>query len=102
MNTFCLVGKIARLPVLKEGEQGWKYTQVLMEVERPFANGRGIYETDLVNVEVYRGAAETMAATASLDQWICARGRIQSRPHQKDGRTWLNYSFVADNIEYIH
>lgn len=102
MNQFCLVGKIASLPELKTSPQGWKTCQVELEVERPFANAKGEFETDVISLEVWRGAAETMSACASLDSWISARGRIQSRTVEKEGRRYINYQMVAEKIEYIH
>lgn len=96
-----MVGRLVRIPDLHESEQGWKSVSVILEVERPFANAKGIFEKDQVQIDVYRGAAETLAAVAQVNDWICARGRVQSRPHEKDGRVWLNYSFVAEKVEFL-
>lgn len=102
MNQFCLAGKIASMPQLKTGAQGWKSCSVLLEVERPFANSRGEFESDLLNLEVWRGAAETLSACARINSWITARGRIQSRVCEKEGRSWTSYTLIAEKIEYIH
>ncbi|MBF0578826.1 single-stranded DNA-binding protein [Erysipelotrichaceae bacterium RD49] len=103
MNQFCLVGKIASLPDLAVSKSGWKSCNVLLEVERPFTNSKGIYESDLINLEVWRGAAETLCAAARLGSWITARGRIQaSRPHEREGTSNPCYTLVAEKIEYIH
>ncbi len=102
MNTFCLVGKIARLPKLEESPQGWKTCTVQMEVERPFANSSGVFETDLIDVEVWRGAAETLTAAARQYSWISARGRIQARMKEHNGQQIPSYQFIAEKIEYIH
>lgn len=102
MNQFCLVGKITNIPELKTSPQGWKTCQVELEVERPFANAHGVFETDVICLEVWRGAAETLTSCAGVDSWISARGRIQSRTVEKDGRRFTNYSMVAEKIEYIH
>lgn len=102
MNQFCLAGKVARLPELKTSPQGWKTCSVDILVERPFANSRGEFESDLISLVVWRGAAETLAACASLNSWITAKGRIQSRLCEQDGRSWTSYTFIAEKIEYIH
>lgn len=102
MNQFCLAGKIASIPELKTNPQGWKTCSVLIEVERPFANSKGEFESNLMSLEVWRGAAETLASCARLNAWITAKGRIQSRPLQKDGRTVSNVTLIAEKIEYIH
>lgn len=101
MNQFCLVGKIACIPELKNSPQGWKTCTVTLEVERPFANSKGEFESDLLNLEVWRGAAETLTACAHLNSWITARGRIQSRVVEKEGASRIHYYLVAEKIEYI-
>lgn len=99
MNQFCLVGKVASLPQLKTNPQGWKSCDILLEVERPFANSKGEFESDLISLEVWRGAAETLTSCAQLHSWISAKGRI----HAKDKKgNETNYVLVAEKIEYIH
>lgn len=100
MNSFCLAGRISRLPEIR-CERGWKTASVILDVERPFANAKGEFEMDQIEVMVYRGAAETLHAAAVEGRWLCVRGRIQSRPFEKDGRTWLNYVMIAEKIEYL-
>lgn len=102
MNQFCLAGKIASIPELKTSPQGWKSCNVQLEVERPFANARGEFESDLLSLEVWRGAAETLASCAKINSWITAKGRIQARTIHKDGRLVTGYTLVAEKIEYIH
>lgn len=102
MNQFCLAGKIARIPQLKTNPQGWKSCNVILEVERPFANSRGEFESDMISLEVWRGSAETLSACAQVNSWITAKGRIQSRIYEKEGKTWTSYTLVAEKIEYIH
>lgn len=102
MNQFCLAGKIASMPELQTSPQGWKNCLVTLEVERPFANSRGEFESDLISLEVWRGAAETLATCAKVNSWITARGRIQTRTVLRDGVHCPNYHFVAETIEYIH
>ena len=102
MNQFCLVGKVDRIPELTPNAPGWKTCTVTMEVERPFANQKGEFESDLIDIDVWRGAAETLVSCARLDSWITAKGRIQTRVREKNGHRYLNYSFIAEKIEYIH
>lgn len=101
MNQFCLVGRVTQIPQLQTSAQGWKTCQVQLEVSRPFANAKGEFEKDLISLEVWRGAAETLSACATPETWISARGRIQSRQVEKEGKTYTNYSMVAEKIEYI-
>ena len=101
MNQFCLVGKIASLPQLKTNPQGWKSCNVLLEVERPFANSKGQFESDLINLEVWRGAAETLSSCAKINSWITAKERIHSKT-TKENQDSNHYVLIAEKIEYIH
>lgn len=78
MNQFYLVGRIAALPQLQTNPAGWKTCNILLDVERPFANSHGSYESDLLSIEVWRGAAETLCATAQIGSWVTIRGRIMT------------------------
>ncbi|MDD7282079.1 MAG: single-stranded DNA-binding protein [Erysipelotrichaceae bacterium] len=102
MNVFCLVGSIEQLPTLKETTTGIKTCTVSLKVERPFANSEGIYEYDTIQVEVWRGLAETLCNVSKVDDWISVKGRIMARPYNKDGHVYTNYAFVAEKIGFIH
>lgn len=104
MNQFCLAGKIASIPQVHTSPQGWKSCVVQLEVERPFANSKGEFESDLLPMEVWRGAAETLVNCAKVNSWITARGRIQARVTDRDkkGRPQVAMVLVAEKIEYIH
>lgn len=101
MNVFCIVGKIVELPKLKEAQSGVKVCNVALQVERPFANSEGIYEYDLISIEVWRGLAETLCKVSKIDDWISVKGRIANRPIEKDGRVYNNYTFIAEKIGFL-
>ena len=46
MNVFCIVGQIKEMPQLREIPSGEKVCNVWVNVERPYANAKGIYEID--------------------------------------------------------
>jgi single-stranded DNA-binding protein len=102
MNQFCLVGRIAALPVLEKAANGWNSCMVLIQVPRPYANSKGVVESDLIKLQVWRGAAETLAATARINTWISAKGRIQSKEHEIHGKKVTVYTMIAEKIEFIH
>ncbi|MGM9948345.1 single-stranded DNA-binding protein [Floccifex sp.] len=102
MNVFCLVGSIEELPTLKETTTGIKTCNVTLKVERPFANSEGVYEYDFIQVEVWRGLAETLCNVSKINDSISVKGRILSRKYEKDGHVYNNYAFVAEKIGFIH
>ncbi len=101
MNVFSIVGKIETLPILKETPKGTKTCEVLLQVERPFANSEGIYETDHIQIEVWRGLAETLCSISKEDDLIAVKGRVASRMVQKDERTFYNYTFIAESVDFL-
>ena len=86
MNAFSIVGKITDMPILKETSNGLKTCELPIRVQRNFPNSEGVYESDDVVVEVWRGLAETVSA---------------SRKYQKDDRVYLNYGFVAEKVDFL-
>lgn len=90
------------MPELKETPGGIHMAEVPLEVQRPFANSQGIYEADQITLEVWRGLAETICSIGAQGSWVTAKGRIASRPYEKDGRTWHNYSFVVERLEVLN
>lgn len=72
-----------------------------LEVECPFKNSEGVIESDIIRIDVWRGAAETLASAATKNSWIAARGRIQTRTYEKEGQKWTSYGFIAERIEYL-
>ena len=100
MNVFCLVGNVVELPVLKETTSGVKTCTLKIEVERPFANSDGIIENDIIGIEVWRGLAQTLCNVCVQGDLISCKGRIASRSVEKDGRTFYNYTFVAEKVSF--
>ena len=101
LNVFCLAGRLAEHPVMRETPGGIRMAEVTLEVERPFANAQGLYEKDRITLEVWRGLAETIGSVCRGGSWVTAKGRIASRPYEKDGKVWNNYSFVAERVDVL-
>ena len=64
-------------------------------------NSEGVYESDDVVVEVWRGLAETVSASCKIGDYVGINGRIHSRKYQKDDRIYLNYGFVAEKVDFL-
>lgn len=101
MNVFCIVGKIKELPGLKETVNGIKTCTVTVEIERPFANSEGIYESDEVIVEVWRGLAETVCNACKEGDWLSIKGRISSSRYERNNHSYLNYVLIAEKIGFL-
>lgn len=101
MNAFFIVGRIVSEPQLKRSQTGTSVCSVDLEVERPFRNSSGEIDSDIIRVDVWRGAAETLAGAGRINSWIAVRGRIQTRTYEKEGQSWTSYGFIAERIEYL-
>ena len=101
MNAFSIVGKITDMPMLKETSIGLKTCGLPMRVQRNFPKSEGVYESDDVIVEVWRGLAETVSASCKIGDYVGINGRIHSRKYQKDDRVYLNYGFVAEKVDFL-
>lgn len=77
MNQFSFVGRIAEIPELERHPVGWNTCLLSLKIQRPFPDPDGTYRCDLVEVEVSRGAAETLAVCAQVDSWVTVRGRVE-------------------------
>lgn len=101
LNVFCLAGRLAAQPEIRETPGGIRMAEIVLEVERPFANSQGLYEKDRITLEIWRGLAETICNVCQEGSWVTAKGRIANRPYEKDGRIWNNYSFVAEKVDVL-
>ena len=101
MNVFCFVGKVLALPELKEVMNGTKMTTVVLDVQRPFENAQGIYESNHVMVEVWRGLIETICNVAKVGCWMSVKGRVAVNPYEKDGKTYYNPVFISEKVEFL-
>ena len=70
-------------------------------MQRNFPNSEGVYESDDVVVEVWRGLAETVSASCKIGDYVGINGRIHSRKYQKDEKVYLNYGFVAEKVDFL-
>ena len=102
MNVFCFVGKIQEMPVLKETTTGLKMTTVTLDVQRPFANSQGIYESDRIQVEVWRGMAETICNVARIGSWMSVKGRVAVYAYEKEDKTYYNSVFISEKVEFLN
>lgn len=79
LNQSIIVGRIVREPEIKEAENGNKYTNITLAVQRSYKNSDGEYDTDFISCVLWKGIAETTAEYCKKGDLIGIRGRIQTR-----------------------
>lgn len=57
MNQVVMIGRIVKEPELKETEKG-NLCNLTLAVARPYKNEEGVYETDFVDVTLWKSIAE--------------------------------------------
>ena len=58
MNQVILVGRAKSKPVIKETASKIQLGQLLIEVQKPYSNAEGIYETETFAVTLWRSLVE--------------------------------------------
>ncbi len=102
MNTVVIVGVVKFMSDVKLTSNHNKVMNVTVEVERPFKNQQGFYDTDYVDVILWKGLAETAMNIGGEGKYICVKGRIQSRKYENEDKSLTKiHEVVADRIYFL-
>ncbi len=102
MLTSCvLVGRVKEKPEVTLTAKGTSMATLLLETDRPFRNEDGSLGTDTFRIVLWRGIAEECAQMCEPGSIVAVRGRMQSTPHENDGRTWYNCEIFAEKVSYV-
>ena len=102
LNQLIVVGKVKELPAMRETSNGNKVSTLLIEVNRNFKNSEGFYETDIFQVTLWKGIAESTVHLAQAGSLIAIKGRIQSSMYEsKEGTQYYNYEIIAEKVSFL-
>lgn len=102
INSCTMVGRIARMPELLEDEHGSQRYVLLLEVERPFRNTRGQYDSDVFPVELWRGSAEMTKDHCQVGAYIGLRGRLENVSFlDREGKKEERMEIIAEKISFL-
>lgn len=102
INTFALEGTLVDITPLKETERGSRFATMTLEVERAFRNSDGIYENDLIQVDLWRGVADLCVAHCQKGDMIGVQGRIQSNQlTNNEGKNFIAYNIIAEKVSLL-
>ena len=102
INTVIVEGKIGSIGELKTTENDIKFLKLSIDSERNYRNYEGIYETDTIEIELWRGLAELVFENAKVNDFISVQGRIQSSHLKtKDKKEYIVYKFVAEKVSFL-
>lgn len=102
INTFLLEGTLQEISELKETDKGTKYARLSLNVQRPFRNSEGNFESDRIEIELWRGVAEVCCDNSSQGDLLGVQGRIQSTTlTSNEGKNFLAYKFIAEKVSFL-
>ncbi len=102
MNNLILTGRLTEDPKVEILEDGTSITTVTLAIPRNYKNSEGIYETDFIKCNIWKGMAEATKDYCHKGDIIGVRGRIQSKvikdENGNDKEIQVN---VAEKITFI-
>lgn len=103
MNKVILVGRLTKDPELRYTPNGIPQVRVTLAVKRDFKNQQGQYESDFIQVTIWRKQAENTANYMSKGDILGVSGRIATRNYDgQDGKRVYITEIVAEDVSFIH
>lgn len=102
MNQFFGVGRLVAQPEVKESENGKKYTNFTIAVQRSYKNADGVYETDFLDVVSFGPMAETTCEYCQKGDMVGVKGRVETSSYENDdGEKRKSTQIIADRITFL-
>ena len=102
MNNFFGVGRLVADPEVKESENGKKYSNFTIAVQRSYKNADGVYDADFLDVVAFGPMAETTSEYCKKVDIIGIKGRVETSSYEnEDGEKKKSTQIVADRISFI-
>ena len=102
MNNVSLLGRVVRDIELKYTGNGTAVANFTIAVDRRFKNADGEYDTDFINIVVWRQSAEFVSEYFKKGSPIAVEGSIQTRNYENnEGRKVYVTEVVADNVGFV-
>lgn len=98
LNSCALVGKIIKKPEILPNVRKNPKTLMLLETDRPFLNVDGVLETDVFEIELWRGIAQQCADLCEEGDIIGLRGRLYS---YQDENGEYRCRVIAETVTFI-
>lgn len=102
LNQAVLIGRIVREPELRDTENG-KLCNITLAVPRSFKNVEtGEYDTDFVDVTLWKGVAESTAEYCRKGDLVGVKGRIQTNSKEDENGEKKHYmNIVAEKVTFL-
>ena len=97
LNQIILVGRLVQDPEIKELENGQRVSYITLAIPRSGENADGIYETDFIPVNLYKGIAKNATEYCKKGDAIGVKGRVQTR--QEECKNIIE--IVAEKVTFL-
>ncbi len=102
MNKFVGVGRLTKEVELKCTGNGTSYLTNTIAIRNNFKNADGNYDSEFINIALWRNNAEFLAKYGSKGCLIAIDGRLTTRNYEKeDGTKGYITEVVVENIELL-
>ena len=101
LNQVIMVGRLVADPEVKENDNGKKYTNATIAVQRSYKNADGVYETDFVDCTLFDGLATNTFEYCRKGDIIGVKGKVQTSTYEKDGEKRKSMQIIADKITFL-
>ncbi len=101
-NSLILVGRVVRVPELKDTDNNTKVATLTIAIPRAFKNIEGNYDTDFVDCTLWNVVAQSACEYCKKGDVVAIKGRIQSYTLDKEEMPKLNMlQVIAERISFI-
>ncbi len=101
MNQCILIGYVKDEPKIKETSNGNRLTQIHLDVNRPYKNAEGNYDSDTFVVNLWNQMADECVKTIEVGQMLAIRGRLQSNNYERDGEILYRFEVVGEKVSAL-
>ena len=102
VNEVIIVGKLVKEPVLNQTNNGLKVSNITLETVRHYKNSLGIYESDFLDITLWKGMAQTICETCDVGSTIAIKGRLQPRVYlETDHKYFGCLEIIAEKVTIL-
>ncbi len=102
LNNIILLGRIAEEIKLEELENETKVARLTLAVPRNYKNEEGIYETDFIDVVLFKSIAINTKEYCCKGDLVAIKGRIQTRNiENENGEKRKITEVVAEKVSFL-
>ena len=96
-----VIGKVVDAPKVKETSTGIKYTQLMIDANRPFKNKEGAYDIDRFCITLWKSLAEECCNNINSGDALLIKGRVQANNFEKDGEVFYKSEMVGEKVSLL-